>query len=225
MVSAEDVDHRIAVGYYIAVELPRPAQLVLKQKIVGAGRLAVDPVVSAHHRSRLALGDGGAERGKIGVFHVVLGNLDVDAVTRRLRAAVHGEMFRSRDHPVILRVVTLQSGDESHSHAAGKVRIFAVGFLAASPARVAEDVDIRRPEVEPFHDVAASGFDRLIMLGARFGTDDDRHLVNQRLIEGGAQARPAPEKLSPCRRWRRRAGPHSTSHTPELAAGEWLGPG
>ena len=37
---------------------------------------------------------------------------------------------------------------------AGEERIFAVGFLAAAPARIAKDVDVGRPEIEALEDLA-----------------------------------------------------------------------
>ena len=39
-----------------------------------------------------------------------------------------------------------QTLHELDAHARREVRIFAVGLLAAAPARIAEDVDVRRPE-------------------------------------------------------------------------------
>ena len=73
---------------------------------------------------------------------------------------------------------------------AGQERVFAVGFLAAAPARVAEDVDVRRPEgqAEMFAAVAVVLGDVIIVLGAGFGGDDVRLLVNQRRVPGGRHA-------------------------------------
>ena len=66
----------------------------------------------------------------------------------RFRPGVNGVVLRSRDDFQILRIVTLQSFDECDTEPAGEVRIFAVGFLSASPARVAKDIDVWRPEGE-----------------------------------------------------------------------------
>lgn len=38
MVAAPDVLYRVAIGHHISLELPSIAQLVLKQKLVCAGR-------------------------------------------------------------------------------------------------------------------------------------------------------------------------------------------
>ena len=74
------------------------------------------------------------------------------------------------------------------AHAAGEERIFAVSFLAAAPARVAEDVDVGRPEVEALEDVAMAGADGLHVMDAAFGADGDGHLVDRGGVEGGGEA-------------------------------------
>ena len=84
----------------------------------------------------------------------MLADVHVNEVARGLGPAVHGIMFGRGDHPVICGIVALQAGDERDAHAPGEERIFAIGFLAASPARIAKDVDVGRPEIEAFEDVA-----------------------------------------------------------------------
>ncbi len=64
---------------------------------------------------------------------------------------MHGEVFGRCDCEVIPGIVALQSGDISYAYAAGEERVFDVGLLAAAPARVAKDVQVRRPEIEPTH--------------------------------------------------------------------------
>ena len=115
----ENVYDGVAIGNDIALKVPGAAELILKQKCVRAGGLAVDPVVSAHNRFCLAFGDGRAKCGQVGIFHVVLRYLHIDAVTTWLRSAMHGEMFRRGDHPKIFRIVALQAGYECHSHPSG----------------------------------------------------------------------------------------------------------
>src|SRR5882762_4347336 len=92
-------------------------------------------------------------------------------VARRFGAAVDGEMFRGGNHAIVLRVIALHSCNERHAHAPGQKRIFAVGFLAASPARIAKDVDIRGPEVETLINSLVACFDGLIVFRARFSAD------------------------------------------------------
>src|ERR1022692_4222695 len=162
--AVKDVRHGIAIRYDVAVELPRAAQLIFEQESVGAGGFTVNAVVRAHNRLCPALGNGGAEGRKISVLHVMFRGWYINRVPRRFRPAVHGKMLRRRDHAKILRVIALQSGDKSYAHPTRDKWILAVGFLPAPPARIAEDIDVRRPEVQALHDVAVSSARRLVML-------------------------------------------------------------
>ena len=42
--------------------------------------------------------------------------------------------------------IALQAAHDRHAQLAGEIRVFAVGFHPAAPARVAEDVDVGRPK-------------------------------------------------------------------------------
>ncbi len=187
VVARPDVHHGAAVRHDEAVESPRPAELVPKKKAVCAGRFAVDAVVGAHCGGGMALDDGGTESRQVGVFLIVLGDVHVESVTQRLGSAVDGEVLGRGDDTEILRVVALESGDEGNAHVRSEERIFAVGFLAASPAWVAEDVDVGRPEGKAFEDVAATRTDGLVVLGAGFGADHSGHVMEQRSIPGCAE--------------------------------------
>ena len=70
----------------------------------------------------------------------------------------------------------------------GEERILAVGLLAAAPARVAEDVEVRGPEIETSHDADVSGAHVLHMLDAPLDADIDRHRMNCRDVESRGQA-------------------------------------
>ena len=61
-----------AILYYVAVKFPRIPQLIFQQESVRARRLSVHAVVGAHNRFGFAFRHRCAERGKIGIFHVVL---------------------------------------------------------------------------------------------------------------------------------------------------------
>src|SRR5690348_12410238 len=97
-------------------------------------------------------------------------------------------MLRSGNHPEIFRIVALQTRNERDAHAAGKKRILAISLLPAPPAWIAEDIDIGRPEVEPFHDVPPSSTHCLIVLGPSLSSDHDCHLMDQRIVESGGQS-------------------------------------
>src|SRR5208282_6898363 len=72
----------------------------------------------------------------------------------------------------------------------GEERVLAVGFLAAAPARVTEDVDVRRPEREAVitRAVPVVFADVVIVLGAGLGGDDIGGLVQERRVPGGGHA-------------------------------------
>ena len=187
MVVVADVLHRIAVGNHVAGETPRAAQVMLQQQVVGAGGLAVDAVVGAHDRAGPGLGDRRAKGRQVGVDQVVLRDENVGLVPGRLGAVVHGEMLGRGDDLGAIRVGPLHALDEGHAHARGEERILAIGFLAAAPARVAEDVEVGRPGVEPGADAAQSPrLARQRVQPAHFGADRRGDALDQRRIEAGA---------------------------------------
>src|SRR2546430_3085171 len=97
-------------------------------------------------------------------------------------------MLRGRDHAIVLGIIALKSGDKRNSHSSGKKRILPVGFLPASPARIAEDIDVGGPEIQSLHDVAPARTYSLVVLGSGFRADHHGHLVDQRSIKGCGQS-------------------------------------
>ena len=98
-------------------------------------------------------------------------------------------MFGRRDSAIIFRIIALHAGHKGNTHLPRQERVFAVGLLAATPARIAEDIDIRRPEIEPLEKQVCAFFaHRLFMLDATLDADDPGHLVNGRRVEGGRQS-------------------------------------
>ena len=78
---------------------------------------------------------------------------------------------------------TLQAADHGHSQLAGQVGVFPIGFHAASPARVAEQVDVGGPESKPLVDVRVAFHCGQAVLDARLITHGCKHLIQQRFIE------------------------------------------
>jgi hypothetical protein len=62
---------------------------------------------------------------------------------------VHSVMLGGGNHFEVARIVALQAFDERDSHGACEEGILAVGLLSPSPAGIAEDVDVWRPEGQP----------------------------------------------------------------------------
>src|ERR1019366_2734750 len=136
----------------------------------------------------MAFNDGRAECGFVSVDLVVFTYVYIREVARRLRPTVYGVVLRGRNGQVVLWIVALQSGHISDTHAAGEEGIFAVGLLTATPARIAEDVQIGGPEIESSHDPGVSFARILHMLDAPLNADLGRHGVNARRIECGSKA-------------------------------------
>ena len=108
----------------------------------------------------------------------------------RLRAAVDRVMFGASHRQHVIRVVALHSFDELHGDGARQERVFPVGFLAAAPARVAENVDVRRPERQaaPPFGVAVVPGSVIVELRAAFNADDVPFLMKQFWIPRGGHA-------------------------------------
>jgi hypothetical protein len=66
-----------------------------------------------------------------------------ETVTLAFGSRMDCVMFQRRVDFPVFGVVSLESRYKRRTHAARKIRIFAVGFVPASPARVAEDVYVR----------------------------------------------------------------------------------
>src|ERR1019366_8531740 len=66
-------------------------------------------------------------------------------------------------------------------------RIFAIGFHAAAPARVAHQVDVRRPEREALVDAPLAAPEELVVLGAGLVGDRRGHAEDEAGIPGRGQ--------------------------------------
>ena len=72
--------------------------------------------------------------------------------------------------------------DELHGEAAGEEWILAIGLLAAAPAGIAKEVDVRRPERQPLITLVTIAAEILVVLGPRLIGDDRRHLEHRAII-------------------------------------------
>ncbi len=132
--------------------------------------------------------DGGAKRGEIRVLEIVIGNVDVDAVARRFGSTVHSKVLGRRYQLQVMRIVALQAFDKLHAQARGEKWILAKGLHAAAPARIAKDVDVRRPESEPCEAAVIVVANGLVVLGAAFDRDDLRDPAHECGVPGGREA-------------------------------------
>src|SRR5580704_18147568 len=105
--------------------------------------------------------------------------LYVETVPVRFGAAMHCEMLWCGNGLEVVMVGPLQAFDEGNSKATSEIGVFAVGFLSAAPARIAEDIDVRRPNGESVvHGVDILTY-CLVVLGTRFGRDDVGNSADQ----------------------------------------------
>lgn len=98
-------------------------------------------------------------------------------------------MLGRGDRAWVVEILALQAADKAHRHLPGEKRILAVGFHATAPARVAENVDIGRPDGQT--GIALMVLARtagLVELGARFGGHHRAHLLHQAGIPARRQA-------------------------------------
>ncbi len=183
LVMLEDVFDRVAVRNHVALESPSIAQRLLQQQRAGRRRLAIHAVVGAHDCGDLALLHQRLERGQVGVVEILLARMHIEVMSIGFGPAMHREVLRRRVHLAVLRIVALQTAHERDAHACGQPGIFAIRFLTAPPARVAKDVDVRRPERESLISPTQSTSRELMMLRACLIADRDRHLLHQISIE------------------------------------------
>ncbi len=105
-----------------------------------------------------------------------------------LRAAVHRIVFRRRYELEILRIIALQSFHELHAHACGQERILAERLHTPPPARIAIDIDIRRPERKSRKPAVIVVADRLVILGAPLHRNHVCNPAHQRGVHRRRQA-------------------------------------
>src|SRR6185503_17515409 len=97
----------------------------------------------------------------------------------RFRTAMHRVMFGARHREHVIRVVTLDTLHKLDADLAREIGIFPVSLLATTPARVAEDVDVRRPvsqAIPPFG-IAVMFCGVIVELRATLDADDVSLLV------------------------------------------------
>ena len=188
VMEVQHVVERIAVGHHEPAESPVLAQAAIEQPVGGAGRRAVQRVVGAHHRAGAAFDQRGTERRQVGRLQIARGDIHVETVTPRLRTAVHSQMLWRGDRARMPRIVALQAADESDRQLPGEVGILAVGFHATSPAGVAENVDVRRPDRQPFiTPMVAAGSTGQVELGTRLGRGHRADLFQKLAVPGRRQ--------------------------------------
>src|SRR6478736_9284286 len=99
----------------------------------------------------------------------------------RFRTAMHRVMFGARHREHVIRVVTLDTLHKLDSDLAREIGIFPVSLLATAPARIAENVDVRRPvsqAIPPFG-ITVMFCSVVVELRAALNADDSSLLMKQ----------------------------------------------
>ena len=153
--AGQKVAYGTAVAGDQSVESPFVAQYLLLVARLGATSLTVNALVGAHHLGHLSLLHQCLEGRQIRLPEVALRQvLNIKLMPVPLRSAVHGKVLGASQQLAVFRYAqifalvahALQSAHRSQSHAGRQVRVFTVSLLSASPARVAEDVDVWCPK-------------------------------------------------------------------------------
>lgn len=151
MVVLMEVPDGPAVGDEVAGKAP-----VLPENLLEGGGAAADfavgPVVGAHDSLDLSFFYAGFKSRQVGLRHVFFRGLRIERMPEPLGAGVDREVLCARGR-LVVRSVALQALDKADAQARGQAGILAVGLVSPAPARVAEDVDVGRPEGESLVDV------------------------------------------------------------------------
>ena len=185
-----EIAHGAAVAHHQILESPLVAQNLLKQPLRTAAGVVVKALVGTHHFPDLGILHQRLEGWHVGLPKVAHGHVgQVGRVARVFRSAVHGVVLGAGPKLTILRRLrSLQATHHLRTHHAGQEGVLAVGFLATSPARVAEDVHVWRPHAQAahLHVLALQVVHAVVVLRTEFRRGHVEHLIEQVRIERGS---------------------------------------
>src|SRR5947207_5472215 len=187
-VALVDVIDGTTIGHDVTGEAPLPPQDGPQQQVAAAGRRAEHPVVRAHQGVGARLANAGLEVGQVALAQVSLAHHGVELVAQRLGTRVDGEVLHGRDSLEIPGIVALEPADERHGEPPGEVGVFAVGLLAASPPRVAEQVDVGRPDGEALIPLVLAPAHVVLMFRAKLVGDDGGHAEHEARVPRRGEA-------------------------------------
>src|SRR5574344_176069 len=183
MVTFVEVAHRPAVRNDMPLEAPLAPQNVFEQVLASAAWFTKRSIICAHHRLNACINER-LECGKVCFKQIFFAYHCVEFVAVFFRSGVNGIMFCTRCNLQMVRVGALQSFYKGSAHARSEVGVLAVCFLSASPARITEYVDVRRPECKAaVLGCRKTGFLRLVPFCARFSRNDVGFLLSKLVIE------------------------------------------
>ena len=160
-----------AIRYDDAVVTPFPAEYMVQQPVTAATRFTLKAVVGTHHFFYFSFFYQGFKRREIGFIQVARTDvLRIETVAVPFGAGMYGKMFGASVYFVILLVFVqaLQAFHDADTHYACQIRVFSIGFYAASPARVTVDIDGGSPDCQSLIALVASFCGICGILGAGF---------------------------------------------------------
>ncbi len=193
----------------MSVKSPFFPQNISQKTPASTTRLPVCAIVSTHHRLHTGFLHTCLKCRKISFPQILFIHACIEAVTHILRTAVHRKMLGTRCCLEILLIMPLQSHNIAHAKPAGQIGVLAKRLMSPSPARVAENIDIGRPERQSLINVFIVPLLLHDKLCPRLCGDRIAHLLHQllvkrcrhadRLRENGrcARARHAVQRLIP----------------------------
>ena len=101
--------------------------------------------------------------------------------------AVHSEMLDAGESFIAAIDLLLQPFHAGGAHAGSEVRVFTVGFHAASPARIPENVDVRCEKSKSGIIIVLSGFLGTEIFQSGFVSHHAEHFLHGVVVEGGRQ--------------------------------------
>src|SRR5690606_21513211 len=122
------------------------------------------------------------------LVEVLLCWLGVKLMPFRLWAAVHGVVRGACGCLEASGILSLQPSYGLHAEFAGEVWVFAKRLLASSPAGIAYDVDVWRPEIQPLILAPFPAFGCMVMLCPRLVRNRDGNPPHKVTIPTGAHA-------------------------------------
>ena len=125
---------------------------------------------------------------QVSLVQVLLTDFRIELMADGFRAGMNGIVLRAGGGEQIIRIISLQSRNIAHAHAAGEPGVFPIGLLTAAPSRVPENVDIGAVKAESFEQVPDAVGGILLIFDAGFLTDGPADLLYQLGIEGGPHA-------------------------------------
>ena len=160
------IPHGSAIRNDMSLESPLLAQYVCQQPFAGRCRLAIDAVVGSHDDFHLGLLHQRAERRQVCLPKVALRGFNVCRMARHLRTAMCCKVFAAGSHFQVYGVVALHTPYEGTAHRSREEGVFTPCLHTPSPARIAQDIDIRAPEGQS----CIAGIVAVFTCNAIFGT-------------------------------------------------------